>query len=265
MQPSDPATVSLTSTWFLRPGSEAQALRALARLAEQVYEREPDTLVYRIHVPYTGDARLQALPPPAPTTVLFFEEYRNADAFLAHVHGAVFKTFVQEHGALFAGTAGTPFMTATFLARHAGFVRGLPVAARQAENRHPCGMFEIIARDQDKLAAFYHQVFGWRYQSGTGGFAYVHFDVPGAAALGGIGKADPSIPGYAAGSSFYLLVDDLPGTIAAAVAAGGRCTMPPASADGYGFAMIADPEDNVIGLLKTPHDGAVSPPPGRVS
>jgi predicted enzyme related to lactoylglutathione lyase len=125
-------------------------------------------------------------------------------------------------------------------------------------------MFEIIARDQGKLTAFYHKVFGWQFERGTEGFAYVHFDVPGAAALGGIGQADPSIPGYAAGSSFYLLVDDLPGTIAAAAAAGGRCTMPPAAADGYEFAMIADPEENIIGLLKTPQDGAVSLPPGRV-
>ncbi|QGZ37852.1 hypothetical protein IP92_03044 [Pseudoduganella flava] len=72
MTPPDPGTVSLTSTWFLRPGSEQEALRALAQLADEVYAQEPATLVYCIHVPFTGDARLQALPPPAPTTVLFF-------------------------------------------------------------------------------------------------------------------------------------------------------------------------------------------------
>ena len=85
---------------------------------------------------------------------------------------------------------------------------------------------------------------------GVEGFAYVHFNERGAAALGGIGQADPAIPGYRPGINFYLQVDDIDATIAAAEAAGGRCTMPPAGIDGYRFALIADPEGNPIGLIK---------------
>lgn len=120
-----------------------------------------------------------------------------------------------------------------------------------AGNRHPCGMFEIIARDQARLMAFYSAVFGWQYERGSAGFAYARFDQPGGAALGGIGQADPSMPGYAAGHSFYLLVPDLKAAIAAIEAAGGRCTLAPLEADGYRFAMFADPEGNTLGLLES--------------
>ena len=258
MQTTLAAAVSLTSTWFIRPGCESEALAALERLAAQVEAQEPDTLAYQIHTPFTADARLQAQPPTDPLTVLFIETYRDADAFLAHVDGPVFTGFVREHGALFVGCGGgQPFMLVSFLARRAGFVRGAPVPAMPAQdtaagNRHPCGMFEIIAKQQGVLMDFYTKVFGWRYRRGTEGFAYARFDVPGGAALGGIGQADPSMPGYAPGRSFYLLVPDLRAALAAVEAAGGTCTMAPASADGYAFAMFADPEGNVVGLLESP-------------
>lgn len=45
----------------------------------------------------------------------------------------------------------------------------------EIENRHPSVMFEIIAKDQQAMKTFYSKVFAWRYQSGTGGIAYVHF------------------------------------------------------------------------------------------
>jgi len=255
MQTTAAATVGLTSTWFIRPGCEDAALAALARLAAQVEAEEPDTLAYQIHTPLTGQG-LQARPPADPLSVVFIEEYRDAGAFLAHLDGPLFTGFVREHGALFAGTGGQPFTLVSFLARRAGFVRGTPAPAALAHqagaaNRHPCGMFEIIARHQGALMDFYTTVFGWQYRRGSEGFAYTRFDLPGGAALGGIGQADPAVPGYTPGRSFYLLVPDLRAALAAIEAAGGSCTMAPASADGYAFAMFADPEGNVVGLLES--------------
>src|SRR3954471_19480486 len=96
-----PHTVSLTSTWFVRPGHEAAAVAAVEDLAAQVRAGEPDTLIYLVHTPFLADRRLQALPPVAPNHLLFFEVYRDADAFLHHVHGPVFTRFVERHGGLF--------------------------------------------------------------------------------------------------------------------------------------------------------------------
>ena len=90
----DPHILSLTLTWFIRPGHESAAMSALVALAAEVLESEPDTLAYLVHAPFHGDDRLQALPPGAPNRVVFFEIYRSADAFLRHVGGPAFTRFV---------------------------------------------------------------------------------------------------------------------------------------------------------------------------
>lgn len=120
---SAPAPVSLISEWFLKPGSEAEGIAALRQLALDVEANESDTLTYLVHTPFQGDARLQALPPVDPSSVLFFETYRDADAFLAHVGGPVFKGFVAAHGDLFIASNGSPYTTVEFLTRQAGFIR----------------------------------------------------------------------------------------------------------------------------------------------
>ena len=119
-----PAPVSLISEWSLKPGCEAEGLAALSQLALDVRANEPDTLTYLVHTPFLDDARLQALPPVDPSSILFFETYRDPDAFLAHVGGPVFKTFVATHGDLFIASNGSPYTTVEFLSRHAGFIRG---------------------------------------------------------------------------------------------------------------------------------------------
>jgi len=121
---SAPAPVSLISEWFLKPGCEAEGMAALSQLALDVRANEPDTLTYLVHTPFLDDARLQALPPVDPSSILFFETYRNADAFLAHVGGPVFKGFVAAHGDLFVASNGSPYTTVEFLSLHAGFIRG---------------------------------------------------------------------------------------------------------------------------------------------
>lgn len=117
-------------------------------------------------------------------------------------------------------------------------------------NQHPSVMFEIMAEDQQSAIAFYGTVFGWQFEMGSAGFAYVHFPEGARPLLGGIGQADASTPGLEPGHSFYLVVHHLESAIAAAVAAGGSTHMPPAEVDGYRFAMIRDPEGNPIGLVE---------------
>jgi len=246
-------TVSLISEWFVAPGRMEEARAALSALALEVERGEPDTLTYLVHEPFKGDRRLQALPPARPDSILFFETYRSPDAFLAHVDGPIFTNFVAEHGDLFLAANGKPYTTVEFLARRAGFVRtsGAGETAEASDtNSHPAVMFEIIAQNAQTSADFYTEVFGWDYVSGTGGFRYIHFPAGSPPLLGGIGQADPSVPGFAPGHNFYLLVDVIEPVLDRALAAGASPLMPPTSIDGYRFAMFTDPEGNPIGLIE---------------
>ncbi|MGK3966609.1 putative quinol monooxygenase [Sorangium sp. So ce118] len=142
----EPEVLSLTSTWFIRPGQEGAAVPALAA---EVRESEPETLAYLVHAPHRGDDRLQALPPGAPDRVVLFEIYRSADAFLRHVQGPAFTRFLERHGDLFVAANGKPFTFVEFLARRAGFIRPeafAPAAVNEPENQHPSVMFDRIAR-----------------------------------------------------------------------------------------------------------------------
>lgn len=248
-----PEAVSLISRWFPKPGATEAAVAALESLAADVAANEPGTLTYLVHTDFTGDARLQSLPPSDAGSILFFESYSDADAFVAHVTGPLFLGFVAAHGDLFLAANGKPYTTVNFLATRAGFVRGAgPVtnASAALPNRHPSVMFEIIAQDQAAMTAFYATVFGWRYQAGRSGFAYVHFPAGSPPLLGGIGQAEPGVPGFAPGHAFYLLVDAVQPVIDAALAAGGAALMPPTTVDGYTFAMFRDPEGNPVGLIE---------------
>jgi predicted enzyme related to lactoylglutathione lyase/quinol monooxygenase YgiN len=254
--------VSLISRWFVKPGCHEAAMRALTKAARDVEAKEPGTLTYRIHVQRRGHEKdLQSLPPEDPLSILFFEVYRDADAFEHHLHGKVFTAFVRDHGDLFTGAGGKPFTTVNFLTLHAGFSRAEdqavvngkgPAAAMEGEpaNRHPAVMFEIIASDQSAARDFYSEVFGWNYQTGSDGFSYIHFPAGSPPLLGGIGKAQPDTPGFAPGHNFYLLVDDLQCVLDRAVAAGATALMQPTQVDGYNFAMFTDREGNPIGLIE---------------
>jgi uncharacterized protein len=257
MNPSDlnASPVSLTSTWFIRPGCEEAVDAALQQLAVDVEQHEPDTLTYLVHLPYQSDSRLQSLPPADPLSVLFFETYRNADAFFKHVNGPVFTGFVQQYGHLFVSSNGKPFTFVDYLETRAGFMRtgatvGTTLTPGTAVNQHPSVMFEIIATDQAALKTFYSSVFGWNYQSGTAGFAYIPFPAQTLPLLGGIGQTEPNTPGYEPGKNFYLRVEDLEASIDRAVTNGGSRYVDPVSVDGYHFAIIRDPEGNPVGLIK---------------
>lgn len=251
---SDDRRLSLSSKWFIRPGYEARAYRALEQLAQAVRATEPDTLAYLVHAPAPHDERIQSLPPADPQSVTFFEVYTDIEAFVGHVHGASFKTFLFEHGHLFVSAHHKPFTFVEFLARITGFIRpsamALPAALAGDSNGHPAVMFEVIARDQNRMTAFYKRVFGWNYEFGTAGFAFVRFPEMPRRLLGGIGQADPSQPGFAAGHNFYLQVDDVSAALEVALEAGASPWMQRTVIDGYTIAMVKDPEGNPIGLIE---------------
>ena len=120
-------------------------------------------------------------------------------------------------------------------------------------NKNRLAMFEIMATDQDKLIDFYHHLFGWTVQRGSQGFAYIHFPPPpagGYPVMGGIGQAQPGVPGMERGTAFYIEVDSVQDTLDRAVGLGGTQVMPSSQVDGYTFGMFNDPEGNLIGIME---------------
>ncbi len=126
--------ISLISRWPLADGCPADLVDALKALADDVRDHEPDTLLYTVHVhaPDPLDsARRPIHPPPSPipasnqTEVVFFEVYRDADAFARHVNGPIFTRFRIDYLHCFIedrSHPGWPETHTPFLERLAGFV-----------------------------------------------------------------------------------------------------------------------------------------------
>ena len=112
----------------------------------------------------------------------------------------------------------------------------------------PIVHFEIMGRDPAKLREFYSALFGWKIdvneamnyaliQPGIGG--------PEPGPGGGIGQADHPFV------TVYVQVVDLKDTLAKAESMGGKTVMPPMDVPGGPtMAQFADPEGNVVGLVK---------------
>jgi hypothetical protein len=127
--------ISLISRWKLKNGCPAELLHALKRVAAEVKASEPDTLLYSVHL--TAQSPLNASrqpiePPVAPVAleeqaeVVFFEVYRDADAFARHVNGEVFTRFREDNIRYFyedSANPGWPNTVTEFLDRKSAFFR----------------------------------------------------------------------------------------------------------------------------------------------
>jgi predicted enzyme related to lactoylglutathione lyase len=108
--------------------------------------------------------------------------------------------------------------------------------------------FEIIGKDAAGLQKFYADLFGWDIDAGNP----LNYGVV-AAGEGGIGGGvGPTMDGSAR-TMFYVGVEDLQAKIDAAQALGATTIMPPMDVPGGpSIAMFADPDGNLIGLMKRP-------------
>ena len=116
--------------------------------------------------------------------------------------------------------------------------------------RNPVVHFEVLGRDTRALRNFYAGVFGWELGPVDGSpleYSMVHFGGGAAGVDGGIGKA-PEGSGHV---TFYISVDDLAEVLADIERAGGKTIQPPTPIpSGASFALFADPEGHVLGLLQ---------------
>jgi uncharacterized protein len=119
---------------------------------------------------------------------------------------------------------------------------------------NPVVHFELFAKDAPALGTFYAELFGWSLQP-LPDIRYVLIDTrAGAGISGGILTA----PDGWRQPMFYLRVDDLQAALDRVEQAGGATTLPPIT-EVVSFAQFADPEGNVVGLLKRGDEHSVSP------
>jgi predicted enzyme related to lactoylglutathione lyase len=105
--------------------------------------------------------------------------------------------------------------------------------------------FEILGRDQESLQKFYHDVFGWNFDTSfQGGYGMTPADETGLTV--GVGTSRDGSGGHVTG---YVSVADIDATLAEAERQGGRVVMPKMSPGGGAtIALVADPEGHVLGL-----------------
>ncbi len=119
----------------------------------------------------------------------------------------------------------------------------------------PVVHWEVMGKDADALRKFYASMFGWNFQiDNPMGYGIVERD-PSLAADemgigGGIGSMPDGAPGY---STFYIGVADVETALQQAESFGGSRVMGPEQPmEGLEVGMFADPEGNLVGLVKIP-------------
>jgi len=106
----------------------------------------------------------------------------------------------------------------------------------------PVTWFEVSSSDAAALQAFYKKVFGWKIEDADG---YGIVDTGGGIG-GGIGPAQG--PNQV---TFYIEVADLKTFLEKVEENGGKTVVPIMETPMVTFAQFADPQGNVIGLVKS--------------
>ena len=124
-------------------------------------------------------------------------------------------------------------------------------AQSPATGPHPVVHVEVLGVDGAKLQRYYADLFGWPVTLNPAGYGYVPVAPAAPATLtGGIGTNPQRQPL----AVFYVKVDDVGATLRRAESLGGRIVMPPVEVPGgVTFGRFADPEGNVIGVVRRPN------------
>ncbi|GAA2121811.1 VOC family protein [Nocardioides bigeumensis] len=117
----------------------------------------------------------------------------------------------------------------------------------------PVVHWEIGARNAPALGSFLREMFGWEVVPAGPEYWLVPDGHSGIG--GGILQVADEVPSYL---TFYVQVEDLEQAVEHAIELGGKEVIGPMTVPGVGrFAMFADPEGHVLGMLE--------PAPGEVA
>lgn len=122
---------------------------------------------------------------------------------------------------------------------------------------NPVVHFEINGPDAEGTAKFYSDLFGWHTESQMmGEINYLTIDTHAGGGING-GFGEP--PDGSSYVTFYVEVDDLQASLDKAESLGGKTVMPPFEIPNVvSFAQFADPDGNVVGLVKSGEGPGVS-------
>jgi uncharacterized protein len=106
--------------------------------------------------------------------------------------------------------------------------------------------FEVTGRDGEKLQQFYGGLFGWKINANNP-MRYGMVEAGGGGIGGGIGQSQNGGNQV----TFYVAVDDPQAYLDKAERLGGKTVVPVTEIpDMVTFAQLADPEGNVVGVVK---------------
>ena len=113
----------------------------------------------------------------------------------------------------------------------------------------PVTNFQILARNPDRAARFYNELFGWSVDNNNAmGYRVIQTGSP-AGIQGGIWPAPPEGQAMV---QLFVQVDDVAAAVTKASEAGGKVIIQPQSLpDGDQMAVILDPEGIPFGLVRT--------------
>lgn len=122
---------------------------------------------------------------------------------------------------------------------------------------NPVVHFEIGGPDDQPLAAYYGELFGWGLQA-MGGGGYTLIDTCGGTGIkGGIGKSQTGEPW----ATFYVEADDLQAVLDKAESMGAKTVLPVTDFGGaVTIAMFNDPDGLLVGLVKSAEGEAQEEP-----
>ena len=125
------------------------------------------------------------------------------------------------------------------------------VARAQSLEPAPVVHVEVLGADAPRLQKFYGDLFGWAAKLNPIGYGYVPVEPkPPVKLTGGIGPSPQRQPLVI----FYVKVADPGTTLKRVEELGGRVVMPATEVPGgITFARFADPEGNVVGLVRRPN------------
>jgi predicted enzyme related to lactoylglutathione lyase len=111
---------------------------------------------------------------------------------------------------------------------------------------HPIVHAEIRSSDPAATRSFFGALFGWTFPAGAApDYTYVESGVPGAlpAGISALQGGSPLV-------TFFVGVADIDATVADAVRLGGSVVQQPTRVPGVAFALIADPNGQIVGLAQ---------------
>ncbi len=123
-----------------------------------------------------------------------------------------------------------------------------PRPRKRGTKGSPVVKWQMIARDPERLAAFYSELFGWTIDAENA----LHYREVATGSPKGIGgglwPAPPEAPSFV---QLFVEVDDLDAALAQAVALGAEVLVPPQELpDGDALAIVKDPAGIPLGMMR---------------